>query len=212
MVEATATIVTNMPTSRIATHGAGEGPIFGRERELAQLYELVDEVPERGAALLVRGEPGIGKSTLLAAACRHAEDVGMRMLCTTGVQSEAQLPFVGLHQLVLPVLDQADRLPTPQRTALLAAFAWRKSRVRVSSGLLSFSFNLQVKRQEQEIGLDILRPLCSNPTGQNPTRKGRGPTSLACPRRREECHQLPRPKVVKAGPAAAQHTFCPFFE
>ena len=40
----------------------------------------------------------------------------------TGMQSEAQLPFAGLHQLVLPVLDQADMLPTPQRAALLAAF------------------------------------------------------------------------------------------
>jgi hypothetical protein len=46
----------------------------------------------------------------------------MRVLRTTGVQSEAQLPFAGLHQLVLPVLGQAGRLPTPQQTALLAAF------------------------------------------------------------------------------------------
>jgi len=111
-----------MTTSRLATHGAGEGPIFGRERELAQLYELVDKVQERGATLLVRGEAGIGKSTLLAAACQRAEEAGMRMLRTTGVQSEAQLPFAGLHQLVLPILGQTDRLPTPQRAALLAAF------------------------------------------------------------------------------------------
>ena len=111
-----------MTTSRIATHSAGEGPIFGRERELSQLYELVDRVHERGATLLVRGEAGIGKSTLLAAACRRAEAAGMRVLRTTGVQSEAQLPFAGLHQLVLPVLGQADQLPTPQRGALLAAF------------------------------------------------------------------------------------------
>jgi predicted ATPase len=46
----------------------------------------------------------------------------MRVLRTTGVQSEARLPFAGLHQLVLPILGQADRLPTPQRAALLAAF------------------------------------------------------------------------------------------
>ena len=111
-----------MTTSQIATHGAGEGPIFGREPERSQLYELVDRVHERGAALLVRGEAGIGKSTLLAAACRRAEDVGMQVLHATGVQSEAQLPFAGLHQLVLPVLGEADRLPAPQRTALLAAF------------------------------------------------------------------------------------------
>jgi hypothetical protein len=46
----------------------------------------------------------------------------MLVLRTTGLQSEAQLPFAGLHQLVLPVLGQADRLPTPQRVALFAAF------------------------------------------------------------------------------------------
>ena len=116
-----------MTTSRIATHSAGEGPIFGRERELSQLYELVDGVHERGATLLVRGEAGIGKSTLLAAACRRAEEAGMRVLRTTGVQSEAQLPFAGLHQLVLPVLGQADQLPTPQRAALLAAFGMEEA-------------------------------------------------------------------------------------
>ncbi len=122
MIGEAATIVTGMTTSRIATHGAGEGPIFGRERELSQLYGLVDRVQERGAALLVRGEEGIGKSTLLAAAGRRAEDVGMQVLHATGVQSETQLPFAGLHQLMLPVLGEVDRLPAPQRTALLAAF------------------------------------------------------------------------------------------
>ena len=65
MVGAAATIVTDTTTSQIATHGAGEGPILGRER---------------GAALLVRDEPGIGESTLLAAVVGTAEDVEMRVL------------------------------------------------------------------------------------------------------------------------------------
>ena len=111
-----------MPTSPIVTHGAAGDPIFGRERELARLDELVDGLPERGAALLVRGEAGIGKSALLAAVSRRAEEARMRVLRTTGVQSEAQLPFAGLHRLVLQVLDHADRLPGPQQTALLGAF------------------------------------------------------------------------------------------
>jgi predicted ATPase len=85
-------------------YNAAGGPIFGRERELAQLERLVDGVSERGAVLLVRGEAGIGKSTLLAVACRRAEAPGMRVLRASGVQSEAQLPFAGLHQLVMPVL------------------------------------------------------------------------------------------------------------
>ncbi len=122
MIGEAATIVTGMTTSHISTRGAGEGPIFGRARELTRLYDLVDGVNEHGAVLLVRGEAGIGKSTLLAAAGRRAEDVGMQVLHATGVQSETQLPFAGLHQLMLPVLGEVDRLPAPQRMALLAAF------------------------------------------------------------------------------------------
>jgi hypothetical protein len=88
------TITIGMATSSGATHSAAGDPIFGRERELTELEELVDGVFERGAALLVRGEPGIGKSTLVAAS-RRAEEAGMLVLRTTGVQSEAQLPFRG---------------------------------------------------------------------------------------------------------------------
>jgi DNA-binding CsgD family transcriptional regulator/tetratricopeptide (TPR) repeat protein len=118
-----------MSPQRIANYGAAGDPIFGRERELARLERLVDGVSEHGAALLVRGEPGIGKSTLLAAASRRAEAAGMRMLRATGVQSEAQLPFAGLHQLVMPVLGHAEHLPAPQRTALLAAFGMVEAEV-----------------------------------------------------------------------------------
>src|SRR3712207_5021792 len=88
-----------MSPQRIANYGAAGDPIFGRERELARLERLVDGVSEHGAALLVRGEPGIGKSPLLAAASQRAEAAGMRVLRTTGVQSEARLPFAGLDQL-----------------------------------------------------------------------------------------------------------------
>src|ERR687893_224001 len=111
-----------MSTQRIANYGAAGDPIFGRERELARLKRLVDGVSEHGAALLVRGEPGIGKSTLLAAASRRAEGAGMRVLRATGVQSEAELPFAGLHQLLMPLLNRTGCLPAPQRSALLTAF------------------------------------------------------------------------------------------
>src|ERR671921_1536615 len=104
-----------MSTQRIANYGAAGGPIFDREGELARIGQLLDGVSKRGTALLVRGEAGIGKSTLLAAASRRAESAGMRVLRTTGVQSEAQLPFAGLHQLLLPVFGRVDQLPAPQR-------------------------------------------------------------------------------------------------
>jgi AAA ATPase-like protein len=97
-------------------------PLVGRERELAALADLIDRVSERGRTLVVRGEAGIGKSTLLAAATTRARDHGMLVLTATGVQSEAHLPFAGLHQLLRPILSGSQQLPAPQRAALLAAF------------------------------------------------------------------------------------------
>ena len=75
-----------------------------------------------GGAVLVRGEAGIGKSALLTEAARSAADQRVRVLTTVGVNSEAQVAYAGLHQLLRPVLDQVDRLPPPQRGAVLAAF------------------------------------------------------------------------------------------
>ncbi|HEX7255667.1 MAG TPA: AAA family ATPase [Gaiellaceae bacterium] len=96
--------------------------LVGREQQLRALDELVDGVGDRGGALLLRGEPGIGKSALLEHAAERARALGLLVLTTTGVQSEAHLPFAGLHQLLRPLLGGADELPPPQRAALLAAF------------------------------------------------------------------------------------------
>ena len=74
-------------------------PLLGRDPEQRQLTSLLDEVGERGQALVLRGEPGIGKSRLLSEAARQARERGMTVLSAAGVQSEARLPFAGLHQL-----------------------------------------------------------------------------------------------------------------
>jgi hypothetical protein len=71
--------------------------LFGREREVQALGDLIDHIGERGGALVVRGEAGIGKSALLSTACMRARDRGMLVLAAAGVQSEAHLPFAGLH-------------------------------------------------------------------------------------------------------------------
>jgi DNA-binding CsgD family transcriptional regulator len=96
--------------------------LLGRDEELARLYHLVDAIGERGGALVVRGEAGIGKSTLLAAARERALDRGVAVVSTAGALSEAQLAFAGLHQLLLPLLGRLDLLPDPQRQALETAF------------------------------------------------------------------------------------------
>ena len=96
--------------------------LFGREHELGILNGLLDGVGERGAALLIQGPAGIGKSCLVNAAQATALARQMQVLTVTGVQSETHLPFAGLHQLLRPVLHRVEALPGPQRDAVRAAF------------------------------------------------------------------------------------------
>ncbi len=98
------------------------GMLYGREDELVFLGNLVAGVEEAGGAVVLRGEAGVGKSSLLAEATEHAGARGMLVLTATGVQSEAQLPFAGLHQLLRSVLAERDELAAPQRVALETAF------------------------------------------------------------------------------------------
>jgi hypothetical protein len=71
-------------------------------------------------ALVVRGEPGVGKTVLLDYLAGRAS--GCRVERAVGVQSEMELAFAGLHQLCAPMLDHAESLPGPQREALRTAF------------------------------------------------------------------------------------------
>ena len=75
---------------------------------------------QRSAVLVVRGEAGIGKSALLDYAAERAEDC--RVCRAVGAEWEMELPFAGLHQLCVGLLDGRDGLPAPQRDALETAF------------------------------------------------------------------------------------------
>jgi DNA-binding CsgD family transcriptional regulator/tetratricopeptide (TPR) repeat protein len=108
-------------TSR-ARVGLPGSPLFGREAEVAMLDQLVAQIPERGGALVLRGDPGIGKTAMLAVASAAASSKGVSVLRTAGAQSETGLAFAGLQQLLRPVLTWLHRLPGPQRDALSAAF------------------------------------------------------------------------------------------
>jgi hypothetical protein len=96
--------------------------LIGRDREVETLTDLVAKAAQAGQALVVIGDPGIGKSALLGAARDAARAAGFRVLTTTGVESEAQLPFAGLHQILRPVLRSASQLRPAHNTALQAAF------------------------------------------------------------------------------------------
>ncbi|MFF4415857.1 AAA family ATPase [Streptosporangium sp. NPDC001559] len=93
--------------------------LYGRAAEQAVIDRLLSEARAgRSGALLVRGEPGIGKTALLD----HAATGDARVLRGTGIESEAELPFAGLHLLLRPVLDRLDALPEQQERAVRAAF------------------------------------------------------------------------------------------
>jgi DNA-binding CsgD family transcriptional regulator len=99
--------------------------VVEREAEIDQLDALIEHVRERGGALVICGEAGIGKSVLLERARERASDLGFPTLVTVGVESEAELAFAGMHQLLGPIVGFAEHLPDPQRGALEAAFGVR---------------------------------------------------------------------------------------
>jgi DNA-binding CsgD family transcriptional regulator len=95
--------------------------LAGRGTECARLDELLAEAQVgRSAVLVLRGEPGIGKSALLDYAAERAQ--GYHVLRAIGVEWEMELPFAGLHQLCAGLLDGRERLPEPQNKAIATAF------------------------------------------------------------------------------------------
>lgn len=94
--------------------------LHGRDAELKELTELVDG-PEGRVGVLIRGEAGIGKSALVAAASAAASVAGMRVLRTAGAEAEQDFAYAGLHQLLHPVRAGVAELPAPQRAALETA-------------------------------------------------------------------------------------------
>lgn len=93
----------------------------GRRSECKTLDELLDGLRAgESRALVMSGEPGVGKTALLEYARERAS--AFRVARAAGVQSEMELPFAGLHQLCAHMLDRLERLPDPQRDALRTAF------------------------------------------------------------------------------------------
>ena len=93
--------------------------LVGRDPEQRLIESLLEDARDgASAALLIRGEAGIGKTAILEHA---AEAPGFRTLRCTGVESEHDLPFAGLEQLLRPLHGLVDRLPGPQASALRSA-------------------------------------------------------------------------------------------
>jgi predicted ATPase len=96
--------------------------VVGREAELAAVAAFLDAGAVGPAALLVEGEAGIGKTTIVAAALDSAVRAGLRVLVARPAEGEAELPFAGLGDLLAGVGDDAvARLAAPQRQAIEVA-------------------------------------------------------------------------------------------
>lgn len=99
---------------------AGDAPagLVGRDDELAALGSFLDVARTDGAALLLTGDAGVGKTALLDAAVELAVAAGMRVIRGSGIEFESEISFAVLHQLVLPLSAELDRLPAAPRAAL----------------------------------------------------------------------------------------------
>jgi DNA-binding CsgD family transcriptional regulator len=108
--------------------------LYGRAVEQSVVDELLaGACTGRSGVLVIRGDPGIGKTALLDYAARSADvaagpdGMGMRVIRGRGVESEAELPFAGLHVLLRPALDHLPALPRTQQDALGAALGLRRA-------------------------------------------------------------------------------------
>jgi DNA-binding CsgD family transcriptional regulator len=95
--------------------------LVGRDGEVAILDAAIADVRSgRSAVLVVRGEAGIGKTTLVEHVVGSATDV--EILRVTGIESEIELPYAALHRLLLPLIPRIETLPKPRRVALATIF------------------------------------------------------------------------------------------
>ncbi len=95
--------------------------LLGRRAECEALDRLLtDTLAGRSRVTVLRGEAGVGKSALLGYLADRVD--GWHVATAVGVESEMELAYAGLHQLCVPMLDQLERLPVPQREALATVF------------------------------------------------------------------------------------------
>jgi DNA-binding CsgD family transcriptional regulator len=104
--------------------GRSERRLRGRGRECEALRRLIDNArTSQSSVLVLRGEPGVGKTALLEYVLERSS--GCHVARVGGVESEMEVAFAGLHQLCAPMLPGLDRLPAPQREALQTVFGLR---------------------------------------------------------------------------------------
>jgi DNA-binding CsgD family transcriptional regulator/tetratricopeptide (TPR) repeat protein len=96
--------------------------LIGRDAELGLIERLLEESGQRGHSVVVRGDPGVGKSALLQETSAMARAAGARVLEVSGIEGEAMPPFSGLDRLLRTLLSSHTPMPAVQRRALMTAF------------------------------------------------------------------------------------------
>ncbi|MBM2822659.1 MAG: ATPase,transcriptional regulator, luxR family [Thermoleophilia bacterium] len=101
--------------------------VVGRDEELAAADHFLDAVPDGSRALVLEGEPGIGKTTVWRETVRRARGRGFLVLMSRPAQTESKLSFAGLGDLLTGVDDTTlDAIPAPQRNAVEIALLRRE--------------------------------------------------------------------------------------
>jgi hypothetical protein len=137
------------PVGMTTVHDHSSSTLCGRRRECETLDRLVaDTRSGHSRVLVLHGEAGIGKTVLLEYLSERAS--GSRVARTAGVESEMELAFAGLQQLCAPMLDYVDRLPGPQRDALVTAVGLSAGRTpdRFLVGLAVLSLLTEVAKEQ----------------------------------------------------------------
>lgn len=96
--------------------------VVGREAESARLGSMIDAIADHGSAIVIDGDAGVGKTTLVDEAVAHAQSRRIRVLRTAGSPAESGEQYAALQLLLHPLRAGIDSLPAPQRDALRIAF------------------------------------------------------------------------------------------
>jgi DNA-binding CsgD family transcriptional regulator len=104
--------------------GSAGSRLFGRDKDVEYICGFIDEASVRGGALLLSGEPGVGKTAVLEATASAASAAGTRVLRAAGAEFGAELSFSGLSQLLRPLRAEFRRLSAAHRDALTVALGF----------------------------------------------------------------------------------------
>lgn len=123
--------------------------LLGRERERRELQRSLDRARSGASTTLaLLGESGIGKTALLEHAAERAS--GMQLLRARGIESEAQIPFASLLELVRPALGILEKIPRTQAVALEGALALRPASAQERFAVGAATLNLLAAYAEQD--------------------------------------------------------------